>query len=96
MNRTLNIFNTVRFFLLVFRTTFIIFWILGKDKDIKVTFDDSLEIRLNEENINDLNDYLTLETIQNKSEITEATINELADEIDSAVWETLKSKYIKE
>ncbi len=95
MIRPLNIFNRFRLALLLFRIIFISMWILTKDGDIKITFNDSIEIPLNKENINDLNDYLTLESIQSKSEATEAMINELADEVDVAVWETLKSKYLK-
>lgn len=95
MTRTLNIFNRFRLTLLVFRIIFISMWILMDGRDIKITFDDSIEIPLNKQNMNDLNDYLTLESIQSKSEATEAMINELADEVDSAVWQTLKSKYIK-
>ncbi|MGK7939991.1 MAG: hypothetical protein AB4062_07535 [Crocosphaera sp.] len=63
---------------------------------VKLTFiNDSTEKSVNPETLNNLSDYLTLESIQSKSEVTEAIINELADEVDAAVWETLKSQYIK-
>ncbi|ACB50282.1 hypothetical protein cce_0931 [Crocosphaera subtropica ATCC 51142] len=64
---------------------------------VKIKFiHNSSEQSINKETLNNLSDYLTLDLIQSKSEVTETMVNELADEVDAAVWESLKSKYIKE
>jgi hypothetical protein len=55
-------------------------------------------IRLNRESI-DLDllrtflDYLELESIRNRSQLTGEQVTELADEIDRGVWESFQSKF---
>lgn len=111
MTHTLSIFNRLNntlklsLFVLAVRTIMFLVKPLSYRIDIdieeqgisvKLTFiNDSTEKSVNPETLNNLSDYLTLESIQSKSEVTEAIINELADEVDAAVWETLKSQYIK-
>jgi hypothetical protein len=56
-------------------------------------------VRLNRESI-DLEqlriflDYLELESIRKRSQLTGEQANELASEIDQAVWESIQSKFI--
>ncbi len=108
MIRTLNIINRFKLALLALRVILFSskpinqqtnYDIDIKDQkiSIKLTFiDNSFETPLNLETVKNLHDYLTLGAIQSKSEATEERIHELADEVDSGVWKTLKSKYIKE
>ncbi len=67
--------------------------ILIDDQEITIKLNRKL---IDQETLNNLLDYLKLESIRNKSELTEELIKELADEIDVAAWKKLKPKFIKE
>ena len=63
--------------------------------------DTDIVVRLNRNTINQdalrrFLDYLELETIRNQSQLTDEQAVELATNIDSAVWETLKPTFGQE
>ena len=55
-----------------------------------VRFDDELVDR---ETVGKLLDYVELESIRKRSQLSEEKAVELADDIDRAVWEQVKHKY---
>ena len=55
-----------------------------------VRFDDELVDR---ETVGKLLDYVELESIRKRSQLSEEKAAELADDIDRAVWEQVKHKY---
>lgn len=63
--------------------------------------DQEITIKLNrelidQETLNNLLDYLKLESIRNKSKLTEDSAQQLADEIDAKIWQKLKFKLDQE
>ena len=55
-----------------------------------IRFDDDLVDR---ETVSKLLDYVELESIRKRSQLSEEKAGELADEIDRAVWEQIKHEY---
>lgn len=58
-----------------------------------IRFDDDLVDR---EAVAKLLDYVELESIRKRSQLSEEKASELADEIDRAVWEQVKHRYESE
>ncbi len=67
------------------------FEISDERDDIVIRFDRKLVDR---QALSRLLRYLEMESIRKRSRLTEAQAAELADEIDKAVWERVKHKYV--
>lgn len=67
------------------------FRITVEDQDVIIRFDQDL---IDQNALGRFLDYLELESMKKRSELTEEQAATLADEIDRAVWESIKRTFV--